>query len=135
MVFPEAVPDKKEKPVVVNKEQLNDAVMSSPTGNSEVHVEMAPVTSASQKKIFLKDGKIYIPANCKQLLKAVKSVFVSLVAWVWMLQPLCVMFLITSQQTYANHNCLPTNGACLVNAKPHGTNPLIVSCIVFTSRT
>ena len=53
-------PQIKDKRVVVNKEQLNDAVMSSPTGNSEVHVEMAPVTSASQKQTFLKDGEIDI---------------------------------------------------------------------------
>ncbi|KAK2185878.1 hypothetical protein NP493_220g03000, partial [Ridgeia piscesae] len=56
VTFPEvAAPQNKDKRVVVNKEQLNDAVMSSPTGNSEVHVEMAPVTSASQKQTFLKD--------------------------------------------------------------------------------
>ena len=61
MTFPEvAAPQNKDKRVVVNKEQLNDAVMSSPTGNSEVHVEMAPVTSASQKQTFLKDGEINV---------------------------------------------------------------------------
>ena len=54
------IPDKREGAGVVNKEQLNDAVLSSPTGNSEVRVEVAPVKSANQKKTFLKYGTIYV---------------------------------------------------------------------------
>ena len=59
-MVPVVIPAKREDTGVVNKEQLNDAVLSSPTGNSEVRVEVAPVRSANQKKTFLKFGKISV---------------------------------------------------------------------------